>query len=299
MIAIMRLLRVAHIIFLPLFFACYIQGQVDFTASETDGCTNFRVKFSIDYSTIDIADINSVKWHFGFGDTIRAIDPDTIVYTQEGQYTVVLIINDDPAMTAVKENFITVHHTLNAIFRHEEFQINNNYQFIPLDHITDLTANYTYDWLYLRQNRDTAIHHIKNGITATNQLIAIDTVTLETGRFPVSLTIIDNSNGCISSYETEVRIFDDITIPNVFVPENHHFFEIDPKDLSIVLLFQVYTRYGLLVFKQESPHIIWDGRNNYGTELNTGVYYYILEAVQGDLTEKYSKKGFIHLFREY
>jgi len=288
-------LRALFLVLFPSFFFLRGMAQPDFTADVTEGCTPLHVKFSIDPASVDMDTIDRIDWHFGFGDSISVIDPDTQVYENEGMYTVAMVINGYRESAIVKTDYIIVHRTLRSIFRYEEFALGNNYRFIPIDEITDPSATYFYMWRYhkLTGVDDRSHDYIVN---ISNQEIAIDSVTLDTGTYEVGLRIEDDY-GCSSNYSTLVQVFESIQIPNVFVPDVEKFLIIDPLNQNTVLKFQVFNRYGLLVFSQESPIINWDGKSNTGIDLNTGVYYYILESVEGDPAERYEQLGFIHLYR--
>jgi hypothetical protein len=288
------LYKLISILLYQFFILNSIHAQADFFASQVEGCTKFKVKFTPNFSAVNLDTIQSVKWHFGFGDTLSSRDPDTITFRNEGQYTVVMVINNRKKNAIVKTNFITVHRTVQAVFRSENAQ-DFNYIFTPFDPITDKAATYNYTWAFKNiYGGDTVIH--KRTVTYLDPSAAIDTFTLDTGIYRITLRIRDNY-GCASRSEKIFRLADPVVIPNVFAPLEHHFFKIDPLDWNTVLLFKVFNRNGLLVFQQEAPIISWNGETASGLELNTGVYFYILEAVQGDPLKRFSQKGFIHLYR--
>ncbi len=294
MFVFMRLFRTLRIVLIPWIFVCSVQAQTDFSASDTSGCTIFHVHFSIISPSLKSSD--TIKWYFGFGDTLRLIGKNSVdtVYTQEGQYDVTLVVNKNTPVT--KANYITVHRTVKAFFRNEEYAAGNSYRFIPYDVISDPSATYFYLWSFYDSLRASTIHTDNKIVTTSDPLNAIDSFTFYSGLFKVRLKLTD-IYGCSDSWEEPFTATDSIVLPNVFVPDRPEFYEIDPKDISIVLHFQVFNRYGMLVYEQEDPHILWDGRNSQGLELNTGVYYYTLNATHGDLEKKYTKKGFIHIFR--
>ena len=290
----MRLFLTLQILFLQCAFVCFIRAQSDFSADDTSGCANFRVRFTVNNPIIGSND--TVKWYFGFGDTLRTIGKTTVdtVYTHEGKYTIVMKAKHTNPV--VKVNYIKVHRAVKAFFQYEEYAAGNNYRFVPFDEITDPAASYLYTWRFRDSTAHLTIHTDNKTVNSINQNNAVDSFTFHYGLFKVSLKV-DDSYGCTDFWEVPVKITDTIQIPNIFIPDKPEYYEIDPKDIGIVLHFQVFNRYGALVFEQEAPHIIWDGTTNSGRELNTGVYYYILNASQGDYLGKYTKKGFIHLFR--
>jgi len=287
-------LRVVYILLSQLLFFLPVTAQADFGASTTEGCTPLQVKFAIDESTVDMDTVSRIDWHFGRGDSITALDPDTVLFEREGEYTIVMVINRHRESAVVKDGFIAVHRTLSAAFQYEEYAPNNNFRFIPLDEITDSTATYFYLWEYEKidgsDTRDT--EYIVDINTQPN---AIDSVTLDTGTYVISLNVQDTW-GCSSDYSQRLVIAQEIQVPNIFNPEQEEFLIIDSQNLNTVLRFQVFNRYGLLVFTQTAPTISWNGKTNRGTPLNSGVYFYVLESVEGDPGGKFSQQGFIHLY---
>jgi len=295
----MRRWWIGYILFIQLFLLESVQAQTDFTASETMGCTPFAVRFILDPSTVDTDTITNVEWYFGIGnvaDTVaNATDTVEFEYNEEGNYTVTMVINGYSSDAIIKTDYITVHRTVNATFRVEEYAPNHNFRFIPLDPITDTFATYFYNWRY-NELTGTDIRINDYVVTIDNQHIAIDSVTLDTGIYEVTLWI-DDVYGCFSRSAQIIEVYDDVVLPNVFVAGLGGYYTIDPQNLNIVLRFQVFNRYGLLVYEQEAPVIHWDGNTNSGKELIIGVYYFVLEAIEGDSTDRYNQNGFIHLYR--
>jgi len=86
---------------------------------------------------------------------------------------------------------------------------------------------------------------------------------------------------------------DDFKVPNVFCPECETYTEFyvqsngfDPVSINI------FSRSGALVYKAESPLIIWDGKSSSGHELPPGIYYYVIEY---NTIPKKTKTGFVYL----
>jgi hypothetical protein len=71
------------------------------------------------------------------------------------------------------------------------------------------------------------------------------------------------------------------------------------------VVFTVYNRWGTEIYNYRSPnkeliHIDWDGRDNAGTPLSAGVYYYIAEVtfdVVDPAQQTKQIKGWVHLIR--
>ena len=200
-------MRSLHAIFtgiLQLVIFVGVMAQADFTADEVIGCSPFRVKFSLDTNTVDTDTISTITWYFGFGNTIDAIDPDTVVYLNGGDYTVMMTINGYSSSAVIKTDYITVYETVQADFIYEEIAP-RTYRFIPQDPITDTSARYFFMWRY--NPTDGSIGPITDysNMSYLNQDIAIDTVTLDAGTYNVLLRI-DDTYGCLSRYETQITV---------------------------------------------------------------------------------------------
>jgi hypothetical protein len=206
-----------------------------------------------------------------------------------------MVINGYTENAVVKTRYIYSVHTPSAAFTTEEYEINNNFRFTPLDEITN-SQSYYYIWNYEKLGdgdvrSDTVI------INYENQSDAIGLATLDTGAYQVTLIIEDTTYGCSSVFSDLVYVSPEIQIPNIFFPDVEEFFIIDPQNPNTILEFRVFNRYGLQVFTQTAPIINWPGKTNTGLLLHTGVYYYTLESVSGDPIQKYNQQGFIHLYR--
>jgi len=85
-------------------------------------------------------------------------------------------------------------------------------------------------------------------------------------------------------------------VPNVFTPNGDNifdFFEVSTSGLSR-LVFKVFSRSGSLVYQNQSYYIKWDGKNDNGKDLPEGIYYYIIEDLDGFYE---NTKGFVYIFR--
>lgn len=106
-------------------------------------------------------------------------------------------------------------------------------------------------------------------------------------------------NGCISIDSIQIKVDScetDIFIPNVFSPDG------DGKNDQWVIKgignngwdVQIFNRWGELMYQTDKPaEKYWDGRTFSGVQLNSGVFYYILNNNELDI----SHKGFFHLLR--
>lgn len=312
-----------------------LKGQVDFNADRTSGCSPLAVKLSLDSTTIPNFDtIRNFRWEFGYFnpierryivDTLPRLsqsgvpggDPDTLRCRWGATYTVSLFVNyDNSRDTVIKTNYIDVSQKQPAEFEYRLFENNSTFEFSPAIIILDSSKTYNYRWSF--KNIDTydsatvVIPPINSGdrseaVIREDLDQSLGVTTESTSLVEVRLRILD-SDMCRSQRIDTIVVYEDLEIPNAFAPEVEDYFVIQPFEnnsingltdfYDVVLSFEVFTRYGIKVYSQTAPIIYWDGKSNEGRDLNSGVYYYTLKATRGDTTEKYSKNGFIHIFRE-
>jgi PKD repeat protein len=285
-------------------FCGKLSAQADFIADNTAGCAPFTVKFSLDPATVDTNILSSVEWDFGNGDPkVISFNPPTVVYSSPGNYTVSIVIDGDVLNPITKTDYIAVHSKVLADFDFQPVEEPYTYEFLPINPINDASATYFYRWTYYDENlliRN--VTYIEN-----DQITTADTFAFpDTGIYRVALNIRD-SYGCNDSTSQliQIKIAEDsnttdtaeFVVANVFAPESEDFFIINPEDPAVALSFKVFSRTGVIVYSTEAQIVYWDGKTNSGRDLDTGVYFYTLEALQGDTNNYYSKRGFIHLFR--
>lgn len=84
---------------------------------------------------------------------------------------------------------------------------------------------------------------------------------------------------------------------NIFTPNNDGVNDV--IDFSIynlsTLNFDVYNRWGNLVFTSNDINLKWSGLNFNNNKLNDGVYFYILSAEIPDVKDKIQKQGYISI----
>jgi len=122
-----------------------------------------------------------------------------------------------------------------------------------------------------------------------------NTVTLKAWNknLPNNFITFTRTINIIPDFTTKVKLD---SIPNVFTPNGdnvYDYFEVQTSGLSRLVL-KVFTRTGALIYQNQANFIKWDGRNDNGKDLPEGIYYYIIE----DLDGKYENaKGFVYIFR--
>ena len=143
----------------------------------------------------------------------------------------------------------------------EEFVANGNENFITIGWFADtLTSDYGYF--------DTITNQLDYGAV----YYAIDSINL---------------------LELNVKDFN----INVFTPNNDgvndviDFSQFNFKNME----FNLYNRWGNLVFNSSDINLIWVGFNNSNNDLKDGVYFYTLRAEIPDVKDKIEKKGYLSI----
>lgn len=129
----------------------------------------------------------------------------------------------------------------------------------------------------------------------------------EEGNYTVQLTVSNaNVEGCVDVLNAPVEIVQNIAarVPNAFTPNrdntNDYFdlildAEID-LDLLVIKSFEVYNRWGKLIYNNETPLTGWDGTYN-GKEAPSDVYLYFIEVEYGGACEAIIWRGDVTLLR--
>jgi gliding motility-associated-like protein len=97
---------------------------------------------------------------------------------------------------------------------------------------------------------------------------------------------------------SDTIITTNITFPNVFSPngdgENDEFYF--PNEGVSDINWQIYNRWGILIFETNQTNQKWDGKTTSGKECPEGTYYYVLNY---KLLDKESERvtGYVTLFR--
>ena len=101
-----------------------------------------------------------------------------------------------------------------------------------------------------------------------------------------------NSDGCGSVFTDQVINYNNIKIPNAFSPNGDTYnetFVIEGIQEYPDAKFEVYNKFGKLIFKSSKYQNEWNGRADSGI-VTEGTYFYILK-----LTEKESQTGYIQV----
>jgi gliding motility-associated-like protein len=254
-----------------------LSAQVDFVADKVEGCGILTVKFN----PVTTELVQKYFWDFGNGKTSLQATP-TVTYTQAGEYTVKLTVNDS-SVAIIKSNYIKVRHLPDA-------------RFIIVDSVN--TGPFIYNLYATRQPVDTFTYSFawifSDDSTATGPIVFHQFNS--SGIYNATLKVTDDF-GCVDSVHHIIVASTKIVVPNVFTPNGdlkNDVLEIQTNGKSSYL-FTVYSSSGMVVFKLESVFIRWGGENISGEKLNSGIYYFTLESL--DPGNPSSQSGFIYLLR--
>jgi gliding motility-associated-like protein len=103
------------------------------------------------------------------------------------------------------------------------------------------------------------------------------------------------NTSCVTVYVD--NICGDLFVPNAFSPNNdgeNDCLKVYSNCLATIL-FRVYSRWGELIYESDDIDSCWDGTNN-GSDLNTGVYTYTVQATLIN-SEEVEMKGNTTLFK--
>jgi len=146
------------------------------------------------------------------------------------------------------------------------------------------TAKYDFTWSGdITPNPDTLNHAIYN--------FAVE------GNYKIDLSVFERATATTFNFSRIVRVVAPLVldVPNVFTPNGdgmNDLFEVH-FDGNAIIEITIFTRTGTKVFDSKSPSVIWDGRNDSGSELSEGLYYYVIKS---DVIAK-DQTGFVYLYR--
>lgn len=138
-----------------------------------------------------------------------------------------------------------------------------------------------------------------NGSTST--LFEPETIYTQEGEYNIML-ISTSYDGCADTTKTLYYYIPELWMPNSFTPNkdglNDILKPVTNRSTLEPYLFQIYNRWGQLIFESSDPDIGWDGSFN-GESCETGSYLYTLQYRQGEPESSavVVKKGHILLLK--
>ena len=254
----------------------------DFAANTETGCDSLKVQFSL----TDLTGVSTALWDFGNGEIYNGTVPPVITYDTVGVYDVSVLINGTENI--IKNEFIQVYPPPQSHFVFNDSALIGSYtiEFVidsqpaPFD-----TVLYFYNWDF------------GDGITfTTNNLIHGHRYANE-GDYIVNL-VVNDRYGCEDSSFDTVQIRDRFNVPNVFTPNDdgkNDEWVIETNGKTIYSL-TIFSRSGTLVYKTESPVLIWSGYNNSGIKMSPGIYFYVVKELYITGRKPNVQHGFFYMF---
>jgi gliding motility-associated-like protein len=123
----------------------------------------------------------------------------------------------------------------------------------------------------------------------------------QSGDFVVKLEVADRNSICVDTVSVSVKVTESELQepPNYFTPDSspgvNDEFRVAYKSL-IKFKCTIFNRWGTKLYQWTDPAKGWDGKYN-GKYVNTGVYFYVIEA-EGSDGIKYKKGGDINILRK-
>lgn len=251
----------------------------DFTVDKENICPGEEITFTLE----NPVDLFSYTWDFGDGVQIDDQSPVTHVYDPQSSvnmFTPTLILRSDNDGCELIQNI-----PINVSSITADFEVSTGICPGEISFLSDFVNPRTIEW-----NID---GQIITGTSNPSVAISSDESTID-----VRLNVTD-ANGC--AIERTRRIDNPdlglIRYPNVFSPNGdavNATFNIvyDENTFSgeiIIVEFQVYNRWGELLYNNENPSLGWDGRYK-GTVVPPDIYaYYIEVSIDGCMLP--TKKG--------
>lgn len=225
-------------------------------ASDTSACTGSCVQFY--NTTINGA---SYEWDFGDGNTSTTASP-VNCYTEPGEYDVTLVVTDNNGCrdSMTLPAYMTVHPSPVAQFTYgpQPTTLLN-----PEICFNDQSSADVVSWYWDFDDPSDG--------TGSNAQHPCHSYS-DTGRFCAELTVY-NQYGCASTTENclDIEPYFSIYVPNAFTPDhdglNDVFYPVITNAVEQDYLFQIFDRWGNLIFETTSLYQPWDGRAKGGDQL--------------------------------
>lgn len=285
-----------------------LAGQsVSLSADKTEGCDSIIVHFTATPSGLGGKTVQNYTWQFGDGTSAQTTSNTTIKkFLVAGIYTARIemkLSGDAGSYSATTQIYVRPQPNANFYIA-DTFQLGGlTYRFFsgraPVDSIS-----YRYVWTLNPDslgNSYKRIHATANYITPDHGSGSIQRDSLfytfvKTGANIMRLQVSDYY-GCSDTYQQYFYVSEKLFIPTVFTPNGDHindFFIVQTNGRTL-FSFKVFALTGQLVFKSESPTIIWDGKLSNGSDAWPGTYLYIIESISGEPVKR--QAGFFMLFR--
>ncbi len=249
------------------------------------GCTPGNIFFK--NLSFPIDETYTINWDFGDGGKSGLISP-THVYEKPGLYSVSLsLISPIGCKTdTLFKDLINIYQAPLSDFSFAPKEVSNLAPKVQFEEKSERSIAWYWDF--------------GNGMFSRERNPAY--TFPDTGMFKVTL-IVTHPSGCTdtSSQFIDVKPLVTYHLPNAFTPNEdsvNDFF----KGVGILpgirnFRFQIWNRWGEMIYAAEDPSIGWNGRKfNNGQEAPPGVYV-VLVSFTGPRGDPYEYKGFVTLIR--
>ncbi|MGC8866449.1 MAG: PKD domain-containing protein [Bacteroidales bacterium] len=231
---------------------------------------------------------NRYVWNFGDGTTVETTIPQVEHSFVSGTWNVMLTVYSNAECPNADTLQITIHSLPVAEFSFKPDSIRpllEEARFLDASFGTSSTIKQWY-WTF-GDGRDTL---------AMNPLHKF----ADTGNYAITLRVTDE-NGCVNQITKNLRVYPELRffIPNAFTPNQNGRNEVF-RPLGKYLkpgkyLFQIYNRWGELLFETTDPNEGWDGKFK-GVDSPVGVYIWTI-TVYDMFNDKEFYKGSVLLLR--
>ena len=159
-----------------------------------------------------------------------------------------------------------------------------NFTFTPQD--PDVNENVTFT------NTSSNYTLAQWNLNGTNYFTTTWDSSFMAGVYPISLTVT-NAQGCIDTLTLFLNVYDELTFPNVFTPNE------DGKNDAMVIealkpnsSITILNRWGNVVYSTQNYQNNWIGKDQQGTDLTEGVYTVLFTD-----PENKTQHFYVHLIR--
>jgi gliding motility-associated-like protein len=251
--------------------------STDITFTKSDGCKNTLIPF-------DATNLNDTigirQWYWNFSDNSFSTNEDPAhAFTQPGQYNVSLVaVASNGCVSDTMKNLVTIYGT-NA-FAGNDTTILQGYPFQ-----LNASGGDSYSWFPPTGLNDP---YIANPITTLN-----DDITYRvTASTPV---------GCATSDTIHLKVVKgpEIYVPTAFTPNGDGLndkFKIIPVGITNIRYFNIYNRWGQLIFSTQDPSKGWDGTVK-GIPQPAGTYVWVVAGNSSVDQALLKKQGTLVLIR--
>lgn len=262
----------------------YKEPTIDFTMLPGLQCAPFTAHF-VDLCTSDTP--LNYKWEFG-DDGQSTLQNPTHIYTTVGSYDVKLSIHADEGctdtLTLIKPNFVNVYPSPTS-----------NFSLTPSE--TDICHSQIQ--FFDQSTGGNQFYYLFDGHGFSNEPNPTYSY-LDDGTF-YPIQIVTNEYGCSDTSKQKVYIEPFMVyIPNTFTPDGDDFNNEFNAVVALEILdwkFDVYNRWGQLIFTSTDINRGWDGRYD-GEMMQDGLYCYKLHFESCEITNSiHDLTGHVNLLK--